>query len=320
MAGLLGSVFRVLDPILDTVDPMHNNVQEWTTGSSTTKGQSPYFETIAPMILDVFFPGVGSAIGGVDKASTGNYTGAALSALSAYGSLGSVGSAADAGSGLTATEGLSSVAPAYEGAGTAAGTGFSGADSFGTLSATGNGVGGYGVGAANAGASSATGAGLTTGASGGVSSAQLGTMAGNASSNYGTLAQNDYAQSVPNGGNGWQYYDNGTAISPTGQYYLSGEQITGAGGQQMGLLDQAGKYYDQAKVAMNGVNGNQVGKAVGAGLMTGQKQQAMNQRSPMQLAPADFGQSGKPAQSFQQLSPYSSFNGGFNPKKRTGLM
>ena len=64
--GLLGSVFNFLDPILDTVDPMHNKVQTWTTGSSDTAGQRPYFETIAPLIVDAFFPGVGSAIGAAD--------------------------------------------------------------------------------------------------------------------------------------------------------------------------------------------------------------------------------------------------------------
>lgn len=117
MAGLLGSFFNFVDPILDTIDPIHNPVQEWTTGSSTTKGQSPYFETIAPMVLDLFLPGVGSAVGAADKASTGNYAGAALSALSAYGALGSAGSAGTgAGTELAATEGLSSTA------GTAAGT------------------------------------------------------------------------------------------------------------------------------------------------------------------------------------------------------
>ncbi len=313
--GLLGGVFNFLDPILDTVDPMHNQVQTWTTGSKTTKGQSPYFEAIAPMIIDAFLPGVGSAIGGVDKASTGNYAGAALSALGAYGSLGSMGStAADAGTGLTATEGLTATAPAYEGAGTAAGSGFSGADSFGTLSAS----SGSGIGAANSGAD-ALGSGISAG-SGGVNSAQLGTMTANSGSNYGTLAKSDYAQQVPSG-NGWQYYDNGVAISPEGQYYMGGEQITGTGGQQMGLLDQAGAYYDKAKVAMNGVDGKQVSKGVGAALMTGQKQQAKNQRMPMQLAPADAGgQASRPAQSFQQLSPYASFSGGFNPQKRRGLL
>ena len=326
MAGLLGSFFNFVDPILDTIDPIHNPVQTWTTGSSSTKGQSPYFETIAPMVLDLFLPGVGSAVGAADKASTGNYLGAGLSALSAYGALGSAGSAAaDTGAGLTATEGLSSVAPAYESAGAAAGSGFSGADSFGTLSAnSGNGLGGYGVGALNAGADSATGVGVTLGGNTtGLGSSELGTMAGNASSNYGTLAQTDYARAVPvEGGNGWQYFDNGTAISPDGKYYLGGEQITASGGQQMGLLDTAGKYYDKAKVFANGIDGKQVGKTVGAGLMTGQQQQAKNaQRMPTQLAPADFGgQSSGPAQSFQTLSPYSSFSGGFNPQKRRGLL
>ena len=82
--GLLGSVFNFVDPILDTIDPMHNKVQEWTTGSKETAKQSPYFETIFPMVIDGFFPGWGSAIGAADGASTGNWTKAGLSALGSY--------------------------------------------------------------------------------------------------------------------------------------------------------------------------------------------------------------------------------------------
>lgn len=296
MAGLLGSFFNFVDPILDTIDPIHNPVQEWTTGSSTTKGQSPYFETIAPMVLDLFLPGVGSAVGAADKASTGNYAGAALSALSAYGALGSAGSAATgAGTELAATEGLSSTA------GTAAGT------------TAENAVAAYPVGTMTNSGGEILDAGSTTLTSGAAD-------AGGASSGFTNGIANNATAGQP--GYGWQYYENGTAISPTGQYYLGGEQLTGAGGQQMGLMDYAGKYYDKGRVAMNGVDGKQVGKTVGAGLMTGQQQKAKNaQRMPTQLAPADFGgQSSGPAQSFQTLSPYSSFSGGFNPQKRRGLL
>jgi len=67
--GLLGGVFKFLDPILDTLDPLHNPIQKATTGESTTEGQMPYFQKIAPMILDAFLPGVGSIVGGVDSAT-----------------------------------------------------------------------------------------------------------------------------------------------------------------------------------------------------------------------------------------------------------
>ena len=302
MAGLLNTVFKYVDPFIDTVDPLHNEVQTWTTGSSTTKGQSPYFETIFPMVVDLFAPGVGSAIGAADKASTGNYIGAGLSALSAYGALGSAGSAAaDAGTtGLTATEGMSSTA------GTAAGSTASDAVATypaGTMTNSGGEI-------LDAGSTALHGEVLDAGSTG-VTGADYGYTSGVA--NNATAGQPGYQ---------WQYFDNGTAISPTGQYYLGGEQLTGAGGQQMGLMDYAGKYYDKGRVAMNGVDGKQVGKTVGAGLMTGQQQKAKNaQRMPTQLAPADFGgQSSGPAQSFQTLSPYSSFSGGFNPQKRRGLL
>lgn len=67
--GVLGQVFDFVDPTLDKIDPMHNKVQEWTTGSKETAGQRPYFETIAPAIIDGFFPGVGTVIGGINSAT-----------------------------------------------------------------------------------------------------------------------------------------------------------------------------------------------------------------------------------------------------------
>ncbi|WP_295002951.1 hypothetical protein [uncultured Dechloromonas sp.] len=68
----LDDFFKRVDPVLDTLDPMHNIVQERTTGSSTTEGQSPYFQTIAPIIVDVFFPGAGSMAAGISNISDGN--------------------------------------------------------------------------------------------------------------------------------------------------------------------------------------------------------------------------------------------------------
>ena len=70
--GLLGGIFKHLDPFLDKIDPLHNVVQKAITGESTTEGQSSSFQKIAPMIVDLFLPGVGSAISGLDSASTGN--------------------------------------------------------------------------------------------------------------------------------------------------------------------------------------------------------------------------------------------------------
>ncbi|HLO62902.1 MAG TPA: hypothetical protein VK165_08045 [Azonexus sp.] len=70
----LDDFFKRVDPVLDTLDPMHNIVQERTTGQSTTEGQSPYFQKYAPMIVDAFFPGVGTAAAGVSNISDGNTT------------------------------------------------------------------------------------------------------------------------------------------------------------------------------------------------------------------------------------------------------
>lgn len=80
--GVLGQVFDFIDPILDKVDPIHNKVQEWTTGSKETAGQRPYFETIAPAIIDAFFPLVGTAISAVNSATKEDGRGVAGSVAS----------------------------------------------------------------------------------------------------------------------------------------------------------------------------------------------------------------------------------------------
>lgn len=82
--GLLGGFFKAVDPILDKIDPMHNKVQTWTTGSSDTEGQMPYFQKIAPMILNYFLPGVGSAVSAVDSGTRGDWGGAVSGALGSY--------------------------------------------------------------------------------------------------------------------------------------------------------------------------------------------------------------------------------------------
>lgn len=86
--------FKKVDPILDTLDPMHNIVQEATTGSATTEGQSPYFEKIAPIIVSWFFPAAGALASGVDGVSQGNTT-QALIGFTGY-AVGSYASAANA--------------------------------------------------------------------------------------------------------------------------------------------------------------------------------------------------------------------------------
>lgn len=113
----LDNVFKKLDPALDAISPAHNVVQEYTTGSATTAGQSPYFQKIAPIIVDVFLPGVGSAAAAVDAASNKNYAGAVVYLGSAYaqgfGNFTSAApnstpagySASDLGSGLTVNSG-----------------------------------------------------------------------------------------------------------------------------------------------------------------------------------------------------------------------
>lgn len=68
----LDTAFRKADTVLDILDPMHNIVQTETTGSATQDGQSPYFQKIAPMIVDWFLPGAGSAAVAVSGVSDGN--------------------------------------------------------------------------------------------------------------------------------------------------------------------------------------------------------------------------------------------------------
>jgi len=70
--------FRKVDPVLDILSPSHNVVQTGTTGSSTTEGQSPYFEKIAPVVVSAFFPAAGAFLSGVDGVSQGNTTQAVL--------------------------------------------------------------------------------------------------------------------------------------------------------------------------------------------------------------------------------------------------
>jgi len=82
--GLLGGIFGVLDPVLDKLDPLHNTGQDAITGLIGADSQEQAFGTIAPMVLNYFFPGAGSALSAADSASTGNWNGALTNAAGAY--------------------------------------------------------------------------------------------------------------------------------------------------------------------------------------------------------------------------------------------
>lgn len=347
--GLLGSFFNFVDPILDKIDPMHNKVQTWTTGSSETEGQRPYFETIAPMIVDAFLPGVGSAVGAVDKGSNGNWTGAGISALGAMyglGSLGSTGSSAAGGAeamnaGIGSTDELASIGTNSADAAAASGYSGHGFDTFSGSSAMNSGIGSSNE-LASIGSSSADAAsqgGYYTGFEDihGID-AMNGTSAipdnpqyssyDTGSHGYGNFSTVKNEATAGQPGYGWQYKDNGYAVSPDGKIYSMGEQVTGSGGQPMGLLDHAGVYANKAGRFINGKDAQQAMKIGAAGMATDQKlraQQAMKQQQmmPRPVDAPDWGaNSGRQVRSFQELSPYQNFNGGFNPRRmsRSGLL
>lgn len=150
--GLLGSMFSWLDPMLDKLDPGHNTVQKLTTGSSDTEGQMPYFQKIAPMILNLFTSGVGgSLLGAADAASLGN-TGAAL---------GNLAGAAIGASGIDTGYGSLANSVASGAASSAIGNLASGGDAKGTLLAALFGGLGGGAGAGVGNLTSGLGSGLS---------------------------------------------------------------------------------------------------------------------------------------------------------------
>lgn len=288
--GLLGSVFNFLDPILDDVDPMHNKVQTWTTGSSDTKGQRPYFETIAPLIVDAFLPGVGSAVGAVDKASTGNWSGAALSALGSYAQMGSLGSTAAEGAngGLAATEstgsGLASTG------GQAAGTVSSGAE-IANAADTANAL-------QAADSASATGL-LSQPSNFGQPVNELGYQGLSSPS---SSATNTQFMTMPN-----SQFSSAAGVGGVGPGLEGTSASVGAGTYAKGT--------DWTKLGMKG--GELYLKQT-----QGAEQQA-KQRAMLQQARAQGAMNGiamepnqsRPAMSLQATSPYAQFNGGFNPKR-----
>lgn len=294
MAGLLDGFFQFVDPILDTLDPMHNKVQTWTTGSSTTDGQSPYFQTIAPMIVDAFLPGVGSAISAADGASTGNWTKAGLGALGAYAGLSSLGSTASTGAegGLQATQatdGLSSTSGAAAGttvdpgvASTASnyGSDYASTSAFGPTN-TFSGTGDY---------------------SGGMSS-----ISGSPeSTQFMTLKPSEYA-----------------AAGGAGQSLASTTADSSALAKS-GLLSDASKanYGKMATQIGSTVLKQQADAQARAEQMAAQKK-AMAQQA--MAATASQEPSRANVQSFQNISPYAKFSGGYRPRQyganvRAGLL
>lgn len=73
-------------------------------------------------------------------------------------------------------------------------------------------------------------------------------------------------------GYGWQYFTDGAsgaAISPSGQYFLNGTQVTGAGGGAMGFSDYAGQAMQGLKNAGGGLM-DLAKSNPGAALMLGQ--------------------------------------------------
>lgn len=280
--GLLGSIFNVLDPVLDTVDPMHNKVQEWTTGSKETEKQSPYFETIAPFIVDLFLPGWGSALGAADGASTGNWTKAGLSALGSYAGFTGAGSSAATGAseGLQATEGLQAAdaLQATEGLASTGGEASSFMNSSTSFSpAATNDVGMQGLLSSSG---SQAGTQFMTMPSSEISSAAgvggvgqgLGTTAANAVSSAGTQSPSWYSA-----------FNNGNmkgAMKAYGSY------------EKTVATEQQKKRQEEA-------------------MRNAETRQMMNQA----MAGMGGDTQRRPVASFAQTSPYASFQGGFNPKR-----
>ena len=316
MSGLLGGFFNFVDPILDTIDPMHNQVQTWTTGSETTKGQSPYFETIAPLIVDAFFPGVGSAIGAVDKGSNGNWGGAALSALGSYAQMGSLGSAASSGAngGLAATEsagtGLASTG------GEAAGSVSSGAEIASSADAANA--------ATMAENTSSLGSGLSAPAASSYSAYQPAYTGFSGGAEGGGLLASQ-STGMSGGSVGGAY--GGSAVAPS-QYVGAATGLNATGTASASELAANQPWYSR-------MNTPSTGKMAGAlGEQMIKQQAAQDQRNAeakarAQQAMGQFASPGDNAQrsySIQNASPYAQFNGGFNPKRyganvrKTGLL
>lgn len=308
--GLLGSVFNFLDPIIDEINPGHNEIQTWTTGSSTTKGQRPYFETIAPIILDAFLPGVGSAVGAVDKASTGNWGGAAISALGAIGGMGGFSGGTEATQAAKATEAAPALASTAGDAGGSAVASGSDAVSVGNnLSAADYGAQ-YGTNTYGDGYTASEGL-LSTGSA--EPSSFTTNSFGQPANEFGYSGLSSPSSSASN----TQFM-----VTPTSQF----SSAAGVGGAGQGLEGTASmaaanqaspSWYSKLNTPsvgkMSGILGEQMLKQ-----QAQKEQMAMEQKARAQQAMSVIaGDAGGPAKSYsiQTASPYAQFNGGFNPRR-----
>lgn len=80
--GLFSKVFKILDPILDRVDPLHNPTQDMAVKLTGSGSQEEAFNKVAPIVLSFFGPW-GAAANAANSASTGNMGGALMSAIGA---------------------------------------------------------------------------------------------------------------------------------------------------------------------------------------------------------------------------------------------
>jgi hypothetical protein len=327
--GLLGSVFRVLDPILDTVDPMHNKVQEWTTGSKDTEKQSPYFETIAPMIVDAFLPGWGSALGAVDGASTGNWTKAGLSALGSYAGFAGQGAGAASGAseGLQASEGLTASQGLQASDGLSSTSGYAAGD----LGSGVSGAGQYSLGHSGdySNAFSATNPSFaSSGNTLSLGNAPLSSMESAGASGGGLLANQSTGV---NGAMANQFASGGSSVAPS-QYAGLGDKFNSTANLSSGQIAANQPWYSKVDGKMvkdtAKVYGSYEKQLAAAEQQKAQREAQISNQFRQQLASfggMDSGGQSRPAASVSQSSPYAQFNGGFNPKKygadvRKGLL
>lgn len=112
--GLFGGIFSFLDPILDTLDPLHNPTQDFITDTFGFDSQEQAFSTIAPIVLSVLAMGADGGALSAGSAGSGVTAGAGSTGAGLAAGTGAGITAGSTGAGLTAGAGLA-------GAGSAAG-------------------------------------------------------------------------------------------------------------------------------------------------------------------------------------------------------
>jgi len=112
--GLFGGIFSFLDPILDTLDPLHNPTQDFVTDTFGFDSQEQAFSTIAPIVLSVLAMGADGGALSAGSAGSGVTAGAGSTGAGLAAGTGAGITAGSTGAGLTAGAGLA-------GAGSAAG-------------------------------------------------------------------------------------------------------------------------------------------------------------------------------------------------------